>query len=95
MATGDKLVTLDELKLVNDRIKVSGVKGNAESTYRTGDVNLTPANVGAKATQTAKSSPSASGTTTAFIDTISQDAQGVITATKKSVPGVRFHVPVP
>lgn len=47
MATGDKLVTLDELKLVNDRIKVTGVKGNAESTYRTGDVNLTPANIGA------------------------------------------------
>lgn len=28
---------------------VSGVKGNAESTYRTGNVNLTPANVGAVA----------------------------------------------
>lgn len=26
---------------------VSGVKGNAESTYRTGNVNLTPANIGA------------------------------------------------
>lgn len=29
---------------------VSGVKGNEESTYRTGDVNLTPANIGAIAT---------------------------------------------
>ena len=28
---------------------VSGVKGNAESTYRTGQVNLTPANIGAQA----------------------------------------------
>lgn len=28
---------------------VSGVKGNAESTYRTGNVNITPANVGAVA----------------------------------------------
>lgn len=28
---------------------VTGVKGNAESTYRTGDVNLTPANIGAVA----------------------------------------------
>ena len=27
--------------------KVSGVKGNSESSYRTGDVNLTPANIGA------------------------------------------------
>jgi len=26
---------------------VSGVKGNAESSYRTGNVNLTPANIGA------------------------------------------------
>ena len=26
---------------------VSGVKGDAESTYRTGNVNLTPANIGA------------------------------------------------
>lgn len=26
---------------------VSGVKGDAESTYRTGQVNLTPANIGA------------------------------------------------
>ena len=28
---------------------VSGVKGDAESTYRTGNVNLTPANIGALA----------------------------------------------
>lgn len=39
-----------------------------------------------KVKQTAKSSPSASGNATAFIDTISQDANGVITATKKNVP---------
>ena len=25
---------------------VSGIKGNAETTYRTGNVNLTPANIG-------------------------------------------------
>ena len=41
---------------------------------------------GYKPTQTAKSSPTASGSTTSFIDTISQDANGVITATKKSLP---------
>ena len=29
---------------------VTGVKGNAETTYRTGDVNLTPANIGAAPT---------------------------------------------
>lgn len=38
-----------------------------------------------KTIQAAKSSPSASGTTTSFIDTISQDTNGVITATKKTV----------
>ena len=112
---------------------VSGVKGDAESTYRTGNVNLTPANigalpnttaipsktsdltndsgfisaetdptvpswakasskpsytaseVGAKAVQTAVSDPTASGTGLTFIDSITQDAQGVITPTKKTV----------
>lgn len=29
--------------------KVTGIKGNAESTYRTGNVNITPANIGAAA----------------------------------------------
>lgn len=38
-----------------------------------------------KIQQNAVSSPSTSGSTTAFIDTISQNAQGVITATKKNV----------
>ena len=41
--------------------------------------------ISAKGTQTAKSDPTASGTSVTFIDTISQDAQGVITATKKTV----------
>lgn len=34
---------------IKSLIKVTGVKGNAESTYRTGNVNLTAANVGAAA----------------------------------------------
>ena len=41
---------------------------------------------GKKNTQTAKNSPSAAGNSLSFIDTISQDTQGVITATKKNVP---------
>lgn len=32
---------------VTNSIKVTGVKGNEESSYRTGNVNLTPANIGA------------------------------------------------
>ena len=38
-----------------------------------------------KVKQTAVASPSANGSTTAFIDTISQDANGNITATKKNI----------
>ena len=38
-----------------------------------------------KTTQTEKADPSASGNSTTFIATISQDTNGVITATKKSV----------
>ena len=63
----------------------TGVKGNAESTYRRGNVNLTPANIGAKATQTAVTDPTASGTAISFIDSLTQNAQGVITPTKKTV----------
>ena len=40
---------------------------------------------GYKTKQEAKTSPTTSGTTAAFIDTISQDENGVITATKKNV----------
>ena len=38
-----------------------------------------------KILQEAKTSPTASGTAISFIDTVSQDANGEITATKKSV----------
>ena len=64
---------------------VTGVKGDKESNYRHGDVNLTPANIGAKPTQTAVADPTASGTAVAFIDSITQNANGVITPTKKTV----------
>lgn len=40
---------------------------------------------GKKNTQTAVSDPTASGTALAFIDSITQNAQGVIAATKKNV----------
>lgn len=41
-----------------------------------------------KTVQTAVSDPTASGNATSFIDTISQDTNGVITVTKKTVPTV-------
>ena len=47
---------------------------------------LSLSSLGAKPLQTAKSSPSARGYAAAYIDTISQAADGVITATKKTIP---------
>lgn len=53
----DKLVSGTNIKTINGNgllgsgniVTPTGVKGNAESTYRTGQVNLTPANIGAAA----------------------------------------------
>ena len=46
--------------------KVSGIKGNAENSYRTGDVNITPANVGAAALSNLVTSISSSSTDTQY-----------------------------
>lgn len=86
-------------KLVKDTLDNlppgTAVKGDAESEYRTGNVNLTPANIGAysktesdsryKAVQNPVSDPAASGSGLSFIDSVSQDANGVITPHKKTV----------
>lgn len=45
-----------------------------------------------KPLQTAKTDPTASGSTTSFIDTITQDANGVITATKKTIQSASTSV---
>ena len=37
---------LEELKDIADSGGVTGVKGNAETSYRRGDVNITPSNIG-------------------------------------------------
>ena len=57
-------------------------------TYNTEDIvfDVSANGSGYKPIQTAVSSPTASSTATAFIDTISQNANGVITATKKTLP---------
>lgn len=48
--TKDKLITLEELGVaLNGKAGVTGIKGDAETNYRQGDVNLTPANIGALA----------------------------------------------
>ena len=53
--TSDKLSQWDSLAASS----VTGVKGNAETTYRKGNVNVTPANIGAL--------PTAGGTITGNI----------------------------
>ena len=57
-------------------------------TYNTEDIifDVSANGSGYKPIQTAVSSPTASSTATAFIDTISQNTNGVITATKKNLP---------
>lgn len=64
---------------------VTGVKGNSESAYRTGQVNLTSANIGAKATQNAVNDVAADGTSVTFISQVTQNTQGVISPVKKTV----------
>jgi len=71
--------------------KISATEGTIDSSISSGSSNpvtggaVYTALSGKKDTQTAKSSPSASGNAYQFIDTITQDANGEITATKKSV----------
>ena len=86
--------------LVNGSARIIGtIYGNATSadkvnhslTFGSKSFNgssaqtITLADLGGKPIQSAVSSPSASGTEISFIDTISQNANGVITATKKTV----------
>ena len=49
--------------------------------------------VDVKTKQAAKASPSASGTSLSFIDSVSQDSNGEITATKKSIPSASVSQP--
>lgn len=61
--------------------------GSQEYVWGNSKWNLLGDESSYKVKQTAKSDPTASSTTsTTFIDTISQDANGVITATKKTLP---------
>ena len=88
--TNGFMSSIDKIKLdgveANAQVNsIIGVKGNRESTYRTGYINLSSDNIGAKAIQAAVNDPSAVGTSIRFIDSISQNAQGVITPTKKTV----------
>ena len=56
MSNGNEAITRNDLEAILNEVlpsdtgdDVTGVKGNAETDYRTGNVNLTPANIGALA----------------------------------------------
>jgi hypothetical protein len=71
--------------------KVSGAT-NGHLASLDGNGNLADSGVSAtdfKTKQTAVTDPTASGNATSFIDTLSQDANGVITPTKKTIPTVQ------
>ena len=81
---------------VNNKINKSAHVLSSLSQNANGDIayevkELTPADIGAQAVgdykivQTAVTDPTANGNALAFIDSISQNEQGVITATKKTV----------
>lgn len=77
---------------------ITGVKGNAEGAYRTGNVNLTPANIGAAAvshTHSYAGSTSAGGTATRALG--DSDGTQINTAYRKKAEGsvVRIQASAP
>lgn len=81
----DKLSDVDAKieQEISDRTSADSALSTTVSGHTTAITNLQN---GKKNTQTAVSNPTASGTATAFVDTISQNTQGVITATRKNLP---------
>lgn len=65
-------------------IAQGGTNATTAANART-QLGITPANIGAKAIQTAVSDPAYDGDSLTFIDTISQNAQGVISPHKASI----------
>ena len=66
---------------VTDKREIGPINTNMDTI----DAALHTLDTGKKAKQSAKTDPTASGTAAAFIDSITQNANGEITATKKSV----------
>lgn len=79
-ANDNKLVTLADLAeaytALYNRDVMTGVKGDAESSYRIGNVNLTAANVGAMPS-TAVLTPSAAFPIPAYSNTVSYNLAGL------------------
>lgn len=74
---------------------VTGVKGNSESSYRTGNVNLTPANIGAVSTsgnETVAGNKTFSGTTTLSPSSTYPTQQGTVVV---AAPTTLIQSPIP
>ena len=87
-ATGDAKGQIKVTPSSGDAYNVS-VKGLGSAAYTESSAYATSGHTHSgvyKPVQTAVSDPTASSTATAFIDTISQNANGVIAATKKNLP---------
>ena len=87
-ATGDGKGQIKVTPSSGDAYNVS-VKGLGSAAYTESSAYATSGHTHSgvyKPVQTAVSSPTASSTATAFIDTISQNTNGVIAATKKTLP---------
>lgn len=87
-----KVLDARQGKALSDAVVLKVAKSDIDDTAGTGDTGklwsadkLAGAFAGKKNTQTAVADPTASGTSLEFIATLSQDANGVITPTKKTV----------
>lgn len=78
------LKTAQEAKTAASSAKVTGIKGNAETDYRTGLVNITPENIGAaKANHTHSYLPMSGGTMTGAL--VAQSNSSYSTAQTRNV----------
>lgn len=74
--TTDEKNKLANIESGAQKNKVTGVKGNSESAYRTGNVNITPANIGAAASSHTHSKSQISGLTDPSDYVIASGASG-------------------
>ena len=82
VSSGDWIVYNGDTKVnkIDNTDSVTGVKGSAETTYRTGNVNLTPANLGISLTTTTGSEAVTVGSST--LNVVTRDTTQTISGAK-------------